>query len=429
MNAQMKSAAIKALTAGLLCAWLGLGGPIRGTHGQSAPAAGEATPPPPTLEDQTFVFSPRGRRDPFEPPFARAGSDRKTGKEIVGTRDTINRAAKLLEELNQAAKAKNAAHFKAIYDNLTQILNTKFTSEELRIWSLEMSRTARKLKDEMGSYEQNMAAETVLQDAEKRILDLQTQIQQGRFEQVKEIYQSVMHDLTGLNLTEEALKQRRDEMLARAGRLVSQADAAIARDLLARGESLLAGMKDKLQKEKFEEVLAEFQNLQNRLGALSLTDDQLKQSRDKLLGEAEQVAHQAEIGAVMREMKKAESILARMSTALDASDFAAVATGYQNIQEIVKPLKVTDPSLIERKAEMLEKGAALDRSAKIRTEFLTRDVKINGIAWSPTNSAAIINGRSYGEGDAMDDVTRIEKIGKSDVIFKYKGESVTKPQQ
>jgi len=292
-----------------------------------------------------------------------------------------------------------------------------------------MGRHARQLKEQMGGYEQNVVAETALQNAEKRVLDLQAQIQRGEFGQVKETYQGLVHDLTALNIADEALKQRRDELLLRVGRLVSQADAAIARDLLARGQAIVATMKDKLQKEKFEEVITEFQNLKNRLGALSLTDDQLKQSRDKLLGEASEVARQAEIGAVMREMKKAEAILAKMTAALDASDFGAVNTGYQSIQEILKPLQVTDPALIERKAEMLEKAAALDRSAKIRTEFLGRDVAISGIAWSPTNPAAIINGRTYVEGDAMDDVTRIEKISKSDITFKYKGESVTKSTQ
>jgi hypothetical protein len=345
---------------------------------------------------------------------------------MIGTRDTINRAAKLLDDLAQAAKAKNAARFKTLYDNLTRLLDTKFTSEELKIWAMEMGRSARQLKDEMGNYEQNMAAESVLQSAEKRVLDLQTQLQQGKFEQVKETYQGVVRDLTALNTADDTLKQKRDELLLRAGRIVSQADAIIARDLLARGQALLAAMKDKLQKDKFEEVIAEFQNLKNRLGALSLTDSQLKQSRDKLMVEAADVAHQAEIGAVMREIKKADAVLAKMSSALDANDFGAVSAAYQNIQEILKPLKMTEPPLIERKAEMLEKAGALDRSAKIRMEFLGREVKISGIAWSPTNPAAIINGRSYGEGDAMDDVTRIEKIGRSDVTFKYKGESVTK---
>ncbi len=376
-------------------------------------------------EDQNFIFNPRGRRDPFEPPYARVGSERRAAPSL-GSRETISRASKLLDDLAQAAKAKNVGHFAAIYENLTRLLDTKFTSDELRIYAMEIGRRARQMKEEMGDFEQNMAIESLLQAAAKRLLDLQTQIQRGQFDAVREVYQTIVRDLTAPNITDATLKQRRDELLLRAGSLVSQADAAVARDLLARSESILGAMKESLQKEKFEEVINEFQSLKNRLGVLNLTNEPLKQSRDKLLGEAAEVARQAEIGAVMREIKKAESTLAQMKAALEAAEFGAVNAGYQKIQEALKQLKVTDPVLSERKADMLEKAAALDRSAKIRTEFLGRDVKVNGIAWSPTNPAAIINGRAYAEGDAVDDLTRVEKIGKADVVFKYKGESVAR---
>ena len=424
MNLSLKSLWVGAMMGAFV--WIALAADplVPAARAQAPPPAEAAGAAPPAPEDQTFIFSPRGRRDPFEAPFSRAGAA-KLGSE-VGTRDTIARAAKILDELGQAAKAKNVEHFKTIYENLTKLLDTKFTSEDLKIWAVEMARSARQLKDEMGSYEQNMATETALQNAEKRVLDLQAQIQQGKFDQVRETYQVIVHDLTGMSISSDPLKQRRDDLLQRAGRLVSQADAAIARDLLTRGETILTGMKEKLQKDQFEDVIKEFDNLKNRLGALSLADAQLKSSRDKLLLEAAEVSHQAEIGAVMREMKKADALLAKMKVALDGADFSAVASGYQSIQEILKPLKATDPALIERKAEMLDRAAAMDRSAKIRTEFLGREVKITGIAWNPTAPAAIINGRSYGEGDAMDDVTRVEKIGKADVIFKYKGESVAK---
>jgi type II secretory pathway component PulC len=73
---------------------------------------------------------------------------------------------------------------------------------------------------------------------------------------------------------------------------------------------------------------------------------------------------------------------------------------------------------------MLERAASLDRSANIRREFLGRKIVISGIAWSPTSPAAIVNGRTYGEGDALDEATRVEKIARSEIVFKYKGESV-----
>ena len=424
MNLPLKSVWVGTVMGALVGIALGAGPLAPAARAQANPPAAGAGAAPAPSEDQTFIFSPRGRRDPFEPPFSRAGAA-KLGSE-VGTRDTIARAARILDELGQAAKAKNIEHFKTIYESLTKLLDTKFTSEDLKIWAVEMARSARQLKEEMGSYEQNLVMETALQNAEKRVLDLQSQIQQGKYDQVRETYQAVVHDLTGMSISSDALKQRRDDLLQRAGRLVSQADTAIARDLLARGEAILTAMKEKLQKDQFEDVIKEFDNLKNRLGVLSLADAQLKSARDKLLLEAAEVSHQAEIGAVMREIKKADALLAKMKAALDGSDFNAVASGYQSIQEILKPLKATDPALIERKAEMLDRAAAMDRSAKIRTEFLGREVKITGIAWNPTAPAAIINGRSYGEGDAMDDVTRIEKISKADVIFKYKGESVAK---
>lgn len=377
-------------------------------------------------EDQNFVFSPRGRRDPFEPPYSRIGSQLRSDKDLIGTRDTIARAAKLLDDLTQAAKTKNAVHFKTIYENLTRLLDTRFTAEELRIYAMEIGRRARQLKDEMGTYEQDLVIESVLQTVEKRILELQTQIQTGKFDHVKETYQTIVRELTGLNVTNDTQRQRRDELLLKAGRLVSQADAAVARELLLRAEKILSDMKEKLQTGQFEEVLTEFKNLQNRLGALELTDAQLKAAREKLLTEAAEISRQAEIAAVTRELKNAEGILAKMASALEANDLGTVNQGYQNIQNILKALKISDPSLSERKAELLDKAAAIDRSAKTRAEFMSRDIKIYGIAWSPNNPAAIINDRSYGEGDALDELTRIEKITQDRVVFKYKGESVAK---
>jgi hypothetical protein len=391
-----------------------------GATTQTGVTTGAITP----TEEEAFIFSSHGRRDPFLPPFGILEEGKGGGKRSPGTRDTITRASKLLDDLSQAAKGKNLAHFNTVYDSLMSMLDTNFTSKELEIYAKEIARRAKQMKDEMGQYAKNVAIEGALQNVERRIADLQAQIQQKKFEEARETYQTVTSELTALQTDDEALKQKRDALVLRAGQLVSQ----IARELFASAQTTVVAMKEKLQKGQYEDVSTEFQNLKNRIGALNLTDPELLQLRAKLLNEAAELSHQAEVGAIKRELKKAEELLGQMTAALNANDFGTVTKGCLKCQDILKPLQISDQDLSLQKANTLEKAADLDRRAKIRAEFAGReDIKISAIAWSEENPAAIINGRTYGHGDSLDEATRIVKIEKSEIVFNFKGENVSKP--
>lgn len=68
----------------------------------------------------------------------------------------------------------------------------------------------------------------------------------------------------------------------------------------------------------------------------------------------------------------------------------------------------------------------LKRNQDIKNEFLSLRLKIDGVAWSPFDAMAVINGKGYSAGEVMysernQGDLRIEMIEEHGVVFQFKG--------
>ena len=79
-----------------------------------------------------------------------------------------------------------------------------------------------------------------------------------------------------------------------------------------------------------------------------------------------------------------------------------------------------------------EAKAFIEHRAKVIQEFEKRQVKISTILYSPNSmSVAIINGKTLGEGDALDQEGQIlvQEIGENYLIFETEGVEIKKHQK
>ena len=71
-------------------------------------------------------------------------------------------------------------------------------------------------------------------------------------------------------------------------------------------------------------------------------------------------------------------------------------------------------------------AVTLKRNEDIKKEFLSLHLRVDGVVWSPTDSKAVINGKTYSAGEVLLDERkqgdlRIEMIEEQGVVFQFRG--------
>ncbi|KPJ63175.1 MAG: hypothetical protein AMS15_01410 [Planctomycetes bacterium DG_23] len=82
-------------------------------------------------------------------------------------------------------------------------------------------------------------------------------------------------------------------------------------------------------------------------------------------------------------------------------------------QEDPKPLKIII---------LLQAASLLANRAAIRLEFLSKEIPISFIAWTPEIPYAIVEDRVVGAGDVISPDLEVYRIEKQRIVFRYKGE-------
>lgn len=102
------------------------------------------------------------------------------------------------------------------------------------------------------------------------------------------------------------------------------------------------------------------------------------------------------------------------------------------------PALKADPPHLLRMDEEIRKYYAIATNLKniedIKKEFDSMNLRVDGVAWSPTDAKAVINGRLLSAGEIMiqerpQGDLRIEMIEEHGVVFQYKGQRFHLPVQ
>jgi len=223
--------------------------------------------------------------------------------------------------------------------------------------------------------------------------------------QQEAVLQTLIEDIRSLQeglMIEEHLQKIGDLFRLNQQRKANRADFGRLRGRIADVRSLkLITAKDLLERFR-REVLDPFAKLeerlnQGRLEARKLTKEQVKEWFDRIAKHFDD-----------RDWKKVME---------EVKSFADMSKGGKHVEDEVR--------------EMAHDILQFEHRAKVIQGFEKRRVRISTILYSPTGmSVAIINGKTLGEGDALDNAGQvlIQEIGENYIIFETEGVEIKKTQ-
>jgi hypothetical protein len=110
-----------------------------------------------------------------------------------------------------------------------------------------------------------------------------------------------------------------------------------------------------------------------------------------------------------------------MEEHLDSGEMEQAVERYESVKD-----KIVTPDDDPRHA-LAQQIARLYQKAKVGLEFSRKTIQISGaVVVESGYSGAIINGKTYQEGDALEDDLFIKAIGRESVEFLFKGVIISK---
>jgi len=387
------------------------------------------TEPVPVLQEEPpFIFTPRGRRNPFIPPFGTAASGPSitaTGKP-EGTREEMMEAARVVRDLEQALRDGNFPRFKIFYERVMKLMTGRnWTDKELMVHSREILRRASRLKNQMDMREKVALYNNLLDAAEALIPTMEEKLAARDYDGVTATYAKVVDYISRVKKDSAygSIVDRLNKIHKRASDIFRRCGQQKILEVLGKAETILDEMRRYLQAGNFDRVLERYEKLRIELAVpLPPGHEELARSKQRLLAKAGEIKKQAEIGKVKRVISNVKGMLKEMENALYANNYARLISLYNEAQQRLRQIQTSEAPLVQARNEVWKKAEELKRRADIRREFVFP--RIDGIAWAPVNPGALVNGRAVGEGDAIDENTRVKKINRDNVIFTYKGEDI-----
>ncbi|NOZ23611.1 MAG: hypothetical protein GXP25_21250 [Planctomycetes bacterium] len=381
------------------------------------------------LEEPPFVFSRRNRRNPFSSLF---GSEKGTdeGPEIpTCTAQDIDEARRDLDNLATACRSRRGGEFSTIYEALLKKLNRPCESDDLRVHALELKRRARNLKRAMRDYVKSITWERELQWAEGKLQEMRNSAAKNDLGSLRRLYQEVKGRIQAMlrEVDDDRYKDRMREIILKCTQVLAQHIHDIQKEELETADKRIAKMRELLRNRSFSSVHTEHDELVALLADKKFEDEMLRKRQQKILRTAADINRQAEIGEVKLSLANAKDYLAQIEATYHAHDYAAIADMNATLQGKLADIKSVAPELDAERASYRRKGMDIERRAKICIEFLQAPPKISGIGWHPQNPVAIVNEKTVGLGDYVDEKTRVKSITPETVVFTYKGEDIEQP--
>lgn len=112
-----------------------------------------------------------------------------------------------------------------------------------------------------------------------------------------------------------------------------------------------------------------------------------------------------------------------MSQAFDKGEYEAVGKLHEELLQVAD--KEEGPKSLELTLTF-QAASLLSTRATIRLEFLSEEIPISFIAWTPETPYAIVNNKIVGPADLVSPDLEVYRIEKQSVIFRYKGEVIAK---
>lgn len=121
-----------------------------------------------------------------------------------------------------------------------------------------------------------------------------------------------------------------------------------------------------------------------------------------------------------------EDQVAKMRTAMDDDRFEAVVTLHDELTRMVARVQGADIRAFVKEAD------AMHRTAKAHLDFNARPISYGGAVCfgdDPAHAVVIINGRSYGPGESVDQDLVVRSISTASITFEFRGVVLTQPMK
>jgi len=180
-------------------------------------------------------------------------------------------------------------------------------------------------------------------------------------------------------------------------------------------EEMVEEMKERLDKKDYQGVQA----LRDKLAPLLATRFYDIEANSRLTV----VRNQVEIISVALIYYDVRRYFSEMRQAFQKGEYEAVGKLYEEL--LVVAGKEKEPKSLKL-AFIVQAASLMDNRAAIRLEFLSQEIPISFIAWTPEAPYAIVSNKIVGTGDLVPPNLEIYRIEKERVVFRYKGEVMAK---
>ncbi|MEW6355949.1 MAG: hypothetical protein AB1696_06480 [Planctomycetota bacterium] len=392
--------------------------------------ADEAAAAKEILEEPLFIFARRARRDPFSSLFGPEKTPEEgTEAQQICTAQDIDEGQRDLEHLTMACRSRRGGEFNTIFEALLKRLNRPCENDELRVHAIELKRRAGNLKRAMKDYAKSITWERELQWAEGKLQEMRGQAGTKDLDGLRRTHQEVKSRIQAMlrEVDDERYKDRMREIIKKCTQVLAVHIQEIHIEELESAEKRIAKMRELIRIRNYSSVHTEHDELVALLADKKFEDESLRSRQQKILRTAADMNRQAEIGEVKLSLANAKEYLAQIEATFNANDYNAIAEMNAKLQDSLTSIKSVAPELDAERATYRRNGMDFERRAKICLEFLESPPKISGIGWHPQNPVAIVNEKTVGLGDYVDEKTRIKSITPETVVFNYKGENIEQP--
>ena len=148
---------------------------------------------------ETFVFTPRGRRDPFIPPYGAVGVQQPTSIEgkAPGTKEDIEEAARTARDMEQALRDGNFPRFKTFSQKLRKLLDgRKWTDDRLMVHSRELKRRASRLQHQVNVREDISIFNSYVDSATELVSNMRRKLDTRDYDGLRADYQKIIDYLS-----------------------------------------------------------------------------------------------------------------------------------------------------------------------------------------------------------------------------------------
>jgi len=389
-----------------------------------------------SMGQKTFVFTPRGRRDPFTPPYGKVGIEPTVGigGKPPGTPEEIQEAARTVRDMEQAFRDGNFPRFKTFSQKLRKLLEGRqWTDNRLMVHSRELKRRAKRLQHQVNVREDVAIFSSYVDSARELLASMRRKLSARDYDGIRSDYQKIIEYLSKVQADPADtafanILEMRNKVHKEAAALFTKAGQEEIGRVLSRAESILGTMQRQLEAGNFDAVIAQYEELRMRLGLpIPQGQEALRTARDTLMDKAGDIKSQAEVGKIKLVLKEIEASVAKMDYDLRTGNYDELDQIHDTVMRKLGIVNTTVPVLLKRRDELKKKAVTLKRRGDIRREFVRP--RIDGIAWTPTDPGALVNGKAVGQGDSIDENTKVMKINKDSIVFAYKGEEILVPME